>query len=339
MAVCRKRLRAPSPEGSSEAVSLQAALHEIRQLREELRERQAEYASNLRQQQTELEQLQERMQRTSIQLSPSNNREITASVSNRVASQTSVREESHYKLKPDIYDGSAPLREFFSQFNLIARANRWDEGMKSAVLVSCLRGKARAVLESLQDLENIEFADLKEKLELRFGENLSSQNYYCQFTNRKQKFGESLAFFAADLERLSQMAYPECPHSVRDKIACAQFVSALSDNFVKRTLQLEGVTSLRIATERAKTIKFIRDNNFYEKKENNFNYGKRKEWGENNKEKKTSNEDEEKKNKNSENKRFDKFNKKRNINNKECWQCGKMGHFRAECPGNTGNQE
>lgn len=338
MAVSRKRLRAPSPEGSSEAVSLQAALHEIRQLREELRERQAEYTSNLRQQQTELEQLQERLQRTSIQLSP-NNREITASVSNRVASQMSVRGESNYKLKPDIYDGSAPLREFFSQFNLIARANRWDEGMKSAVLVSCLRGKARSVLESIQDLENIEFADLKEKLELRFGENLSSQNYYCQFTNRKQKFGESLASFAADLERLSQMAYPECPHSVRDKIACAQFVSALSDNFVRRTLQLEGVTSLRIATERAKTIKFIRDSNFYEKKENNFIPGKRKEWGENNKEKKIGNQNEDKKSENSENKKFERFNKKRSTDNKECWQCGKVGHFRAECPGNTENKD
>lgn len=29
----------------------------------------------------------------------------------------------NYKLKPDTFDGTVPLREFFSQFNLIARAN------------------------------------------------------------------------------------------------------------------------------------------------------------------------------------------------------------------------
>lgn len=53
-----------------------------------------------------------------------------------------------------MFDGSVPVRKFFSQFDLIARANRWDEEAKTYVLVSCLRGKTRAVLESVQDLQN-----------------------------------------------------------------------------------------------------------------------------------------------------------------------------------------
>jgi len=64
----------------------------------------------------------------------------------------------------------------------------------------------------------------------------SLQNYYSQFTNRKQKFGENIASLGFDIERLSQLAYPECSDSIRYKIACAQFVSALFDRFVKRTL-------------------------------------------------------------------------------------------------------
>lgn len=41
--------------------------------------------------------------------------------------------------------------------------------------------------------------------------------------------------------------YPENSQEVKDKIVCAQFVTALSDGFVRITLQLEGVTSLKMA--------------------------------------------------------------------------------------------
>jgi len=54
--------------------------------------------------------------------------------------------ERGYKLKPDTYDGVVPLREFFPQFELIARANRCD-ATKAMALASCLRGKTCSVLE------------------------------------------------------------------------------------------------------------------------------------------------------------------------------------------------
>jgi len=167
-----------------------------------------------------------------------------------------------FKIKPDTYDGKVPLREFLSQFLLIARANNWDETTKSVALAASLRGKARTVLETVENLENLNFAELKSKLELLFEEGNLTQNYYSLFTNRKQKFGEDLASFGAEIERLSRLAYHEYPYSIRDKIACAQFVSALSDNFVRRTLQLEGFTSLKLAIERAKVVKIIQGENF-----------------------------------------------------------------------------
>jgi len=106
-----------------------------------------------------------------------------------------------------------------------------------------LRGKARSVLETVEDIDGLEFLELKSNLELRFGEGHLSQNYYTQFTNRKQKFGD-LATLGSELKRLAQLVYPESPFLIRDKIACAQFISAVSDNFIKRILQLEGVCSL-----------------------------------------------------------------------------------------------
>lgn len=49
---------------------------------------------------------------------------------------------------------------------------------------------------------------------------------------------------------------------MREKIACAQFIVGLVDGKIKRTLQLEGVISLEVAIERAKTIKIIQENSF-----------------------------------------------------------------------------
>ena len=230
------------------------------------------------------------------------------------------------KLKPDTFDGTAPLREFLAQFLLIARANLWTEAEKAVVLASCLRGKARSLLESCADgIKSLTYAELTEKLELRFGEGHLSQNYYSLFTNRKQRFGEEYVALGSDLERLSRLAYPECTYAVRDKIACSQFVSALFDGFVKRTLQLEGVTSLKIAVERAKAVKAIQGESFGERNRGGKFFNKNGGTSE------TANpilgEQKEKENvKEGEKRKFVRSKPK------ECWLCGRQGHFRNECP-------
>ncbi|RLU24588.1 hypothetical protein DMN91_002677 [Ooceraea biroi] len=219
-------------------------------------------------------------------------------------------------------DNTAP-RE---RFAVIARANAWDDAAKAVALASCLRGKARSVLDSLEDAETFSYTELKAKLELRFGEGVSAQNYYLQFTDRCQKAGEEFATLGADLERLSRLAYPECSAEIQNKIACSQFVAALTDGYVKRTLQLEGIVTLTVAIERAKVIKIINENSFSGKR--NGNSGA---------EDKSVGKEGEK----TEGKKF-----KRNGNNqqdntaykkeKECWQCGAKGHFRTECPAAKG---
>ena len=259
-----------APQNTTEI--LQAALDEIRELREERFQQQARFEAMLQQRDEELRRFEdrfferERENRTAEnQLSPPQRRDLISNHSARNSIANSVRNnniELGYKLKPENFDGSVPLREFLAQFELIARANGWNSCQKTLALAACLRGKARTVLDGVYEIENLEFADLKSKLELRFGEGHLAQTYYTQFTNRKQKFSEDLASLGADLERLSRLAYPECSHEVRDKIACAQFIAALSDGFVKRTLQLESISSLKSAIERAMAVKVIQENSF-----------------------------------------------------------------------------
>lgn len=342
-------------ETSSAETLLRTAMEELKQMREEraLQIRQQEdLVTLLRQREMELRHLQENQLSLSCNSAANKTRDArdqnilplereTVITGEEETSRILLNNESGLKLKPDTFDGSTPLREFFSQFNLIARASRWNEETKTAVLVSCLRGKARAVLENVQDLDNFKFAELKSKLELRFGEIHSLQSYYCQFTNRKQKFGENFAAFGAEIERLSQFAYPECPHSVRDKIACAQFVSAISDGFIRRTLQLEGISSLKVAIERAKTVKSIQESYFEQKKRSNFNFYKRKENYFSLRKGESDVEKEEKQGKDGNKSKFIKQNgngkRYENKNRMECWLCGKEGHLRFECPGKLGN--
>jgi len=301
--------------------------------------REEEFAAKIERQAEQLRQLQETIPQLSrFQFSNHNGAETNSVVPGEDLNSFEFsginafpREQFNYKFKPDKYDGTVSLREFLAQFNLVARANRWSDEMKTYVLASNLRGEARSILESIENLERLKFSELVSKLELRFGENGNAQNYYTQFTGRKQNFGEDFAALGADLERLSRLVYPECSLNVRDKIACAQFVSAISDSFIKRTLQLEGITSLKLAIERARAIKIIRADEFQKKNnfksQSGFNFkekenGERKKEGSNGKEKE----------------KFGNSNVK-NKNSKECWKCGGNGHFRVNCPENKGKGE
>lgn len=96
------------------------------------------------------------------------------------------------------------------QFHLIARTNNWDYSARELVLASCLRGKARAILEGGTELEDLCFYELVSRLELRFRESHLTGIFYTQFTNRKQIPGEDLPTLgggtqAAFLPRLSGM--------------------------------------------------------------------------------------------------------------------------------------
>lgn len=335
MAHSPRRTRAQTP-ATSDAESLRAVLQELQQLREERQQDQREQQqiqkelrAQLEERDSALKRLEERLNK---QMSPSNNNiSASANESRNVAmhiglNNTGMNVEGErvfagLKVKSDTYDGTVSLREFLVQFSLISQANGWNDSAKAVALASCLRGKARTVLNT-DNLEKITFEEIKAKLELQFGESELMQNYYSQFTNRKILAGEDFATLGADLERLSRGAYPECSFVVRDKIACAQFIAAMSDNFIKRSLLTEGIVSLKAAIERAKILQSINENCFSQRFVEQGVTGVFHHSGKNENKKRIE---------------FGGGRVQRNFRTsenkgRECWQCGGAGHFRSECP-------
>jgi len=96
-----------------------------------------------------------------------------------------MRFDLGYKLKPDVFDGDVPLREFLSQFEFIA--NNWSDSVKTVALAACLREKARSILDRIAEIDSISFTELKSELELRFREGHLIQSYYFQLINRSTK--------------------------------------------------------------------------------------------------------------------------------------------------------
>ena len=96
-------------ETSNAETLLRTAMEELKQMREEP-------TLQLQRQEELYEQLQRAQQGQSLPFSfcPS-----TAEIPRDSGTNASI----NLKLKPDIFDGSVPLREYLTQFELIARAN------------------------------------------------------------------------------------------------------------------------------------------------------------------------------------------------------------------------
>lgn len=152
----------------------------------------------------------------------------------------------------DNFDGTESLGDHLIKCKYVTQSNGWTDKVESTASVS----------DVFQEQVGIKFAEMKDQLELRFEERHCAQTYYTRFMNRRQKPGEDFVTLATDLDRLSRLLYPECSLAIQDKIAGSHFIVALSDNFVRMTLQLKGVTSLRDAVRRSLILKEIQMNSF-----------------------------------------------------------------------------
>ncbi|UYV74972.1 K02A2.6-like [Cordylochernes scorpioides] len=154
-------------------------------------------------------------------------------------------------IPPPTFDGQTSLEGFRRQFEAVTLNNGWGETEKVTNLIVALRGPALDLLQAVPRADQQSYAMLMGELELRCGEQHLRQVYQAQLKLRRQKVGESLQGFEADVKRLCHLAYPGAPIDFLDQLAAQTFIDGIRDVEVQRVLRLASFDKSREALVRA----------------------------------------------------------------------------------------
>ncbi|GFW30483.1 retrovirus-related Pol polyprotein from transposon 412 [Trichonephila clavipes] len=148
-------------------------------------------------------------------------------------------------IKLSTYDGKSSWQVYKTQFSIVADANQWDSQTKACQLAASLRADAADILQTLPETQRLDFDALVNALELRFGEKCVKDYSRLQLKSRQQKVSETLQELATDVERLSHLAFSDCPTEVREVLALQNFIDGVRDPEIQKALRMVDLKDLK----------------------------------------------------------------------------------------------
>ncbi|GFV89394.1 retrovirus-related Pol polyprotein from transposon 412 [Trichonephila clavipes] len=148
-------------------------------------------------------------------------------------------------IKLSTYDGKSSWQVYKTQLSIVADANQWDSQTKACQLAASLRADAADILQTLPETQRLDFDALVNALELRFGEKCVKDYSRLQLKSRQQKVSETLQELATDVERLSHLAFSDCPTEVREVLALQHFIDGVRDPEIQKALQMADLEDLK----------------------------------------------------------------------------------------------
>ncbi|GFW55479.1 retrovirus-related Pol polyprotein from transposon 412 [Trichonephila clavipes] len=148
-------------------------------------------------------------------------------------------------IKLSTYDGKFSWQVYKTQFSIVADANQWDSQTKACQLAASLRADAADILQTLPETQRLDFDALVNALELRFGEKCVKDYSILQLKSRQQKVSETLQELATDVERLSHLAFSDCPTEVREVLALQHFIDGVRDPEIQKALRMADLKDLK----------------------------------------------------------------------------------------------
>ncbi|GFV94884.1 retrovirus-related Pol polyprotein from transposon 297 [Trichonephila clavipes] len=148
-------------------------------------------------------------------------------------------------IKLSTYDGKSSWQVYKTQFSIVADANQWDSQTKACQLAASLRADAADILQTLPETQRLDFNALVNALELRFGEKCVKDYSRLQLKSRQQKVSETLQELATDVERLSHLAFSDCPTEVREILALQHFIDGVRDPEIQKALRMADLKDLK----------------------------------------------------------------------------------------------
>ncbi|GFW13804.1 hypothetical protein TNCV_1670201 [Trichonephila clavipes] len=148
-------------------------------------------------------------------------------------------------IKLSTYDGKSSWQVYKTQFSIVAAANQWDSQTKACQLAASLRADAADILQTLPETQRLDFDALVNALRLRFGEKCVKDYSRLQLKSRQQKVSETLQELATDVERLSHLAFSDCPTEVREVLALQHFIDGVRDPEIQKALRMADLKDLK----------------------------------------------------------------------------------------------
>ncbi|GFW78376.1 gag-Pol polyprotein [Trichonephila clavipes] len=148
-------------------------------------------------------------------------------------------------IKLSTYDGKSSWQVYKTQFSIVAGVNQWDSQTKACQLAASLRADAADILQTLPETQRLDIDALVNALELRFGEKCVKDYSRLQLKLRQQKVSETLQELATDVERLSHLAFSDCPTEVREVLALQHFVDGVRDPEIQKALRMADLKDLK----------------------------------------------------------------------------------------------
>ncbi|GFW72433.1 retrovirus-related Pol polyprotein from transposon 412 [Trichonephila clavipes] len=147
-------------------------------------------------------------------------------------------------IKLSTYDGKSSWQVYKTQFSIVADANQWDSQTKACQLAASLRADAADILQTLPETQRLDFDALVNALELRRREMCEGlQQTPAEVTAAESV--QTLQELATDVERLSHLAFSDCPTEVREVLALQHFIDGVRDPEIQKALRMADLKDLK----------------------------------------------------------------------------------------------
>ncbi|ESN92886.1 hypothetical protein HELRODRAFT_165017 [Helobdella robusta] len=145
-----------------------------------------------------------------------------ANVNNRIFSKTK-------EWKVSRFNDSENITEYFCQFEITAKVNKWTSQEKALSLLHALDGKARGVFHELPDIDTVTYNEIKELLFKRFGPSNYSETYEYNLSQLRLQNDQNIRDVSQEVNRLSRLSYPELSNDMREKFAVKHLINAIGN--------------------------------------------------------------------------------------------------------------